>query len=125
MRILVVDDNSISREIVSLYLVKEGFDVVSASDGIEALEIFGKKGPFDVVITALDIAYLNGIELTRSLKIEDKFNTQVIILSDRDDEEEKKEALQVGADAFIVKPLTEIMVIQTIKEISRNSLARR
>ncbi len=121
MKVLVVDENSISREIVSLYLIKEATEVVSASDGIEALEMFGKNGPFDVVITALDLPFIHGIELTRTIKGDYNQPTSIIILSDRDDEHEKAEALQAGADAFLVRPLTEIMIIQTIKGLLRKA----
>ncbi len=117
MKVLVTEEDVTTAEIVSLYLKGKGHQVVCATGGIEALEKFVKEGPFDVVVSALDMPYLNGIELLRTIRKDYQSDTPVIITSYIDDEAEKNVAIQEGADAFLIKPLTETMVNMTIKNI--------
>lgn len=102
-RILVVDDEPNIREVVSLYLRRDGHTVVSASDGEEALYLFRRTDP-ELIVLDLMLPKLNGFEVCRRIQAERR--VPVIMLTAKGDEEERIVGLGVGADDYVVKPFS-------------------
>jgi two-component system, chemotaxis family, sensor kinase CheA len=102
-RILVVDDSPLTRELISALLEAVGYDITTASDGVEALHILSHS-PADLVVTDLEMPGLDGLELTRQLKGHETLNRlPVIILTTRGGEEDRQRGLAAGADGYITK----------------------
>jgi two-component system, OmpR family, response regulator ResD len=102
-KILVVDDEPNIREVVGLYLRRDGHEVVSAPDGEEALEVFGRSEP-DLVVLDLMLPKLGGLEVCRRMRAERR--VPLIMLTARGEEQERVVGLSLGADDYVVKPFS-------------------
>lgn len=102
--LLVEDDMGIVKSL-SLYLTQSGMEMTVAQDGEEATEIFAKSGAtFDLVILDLNLPKKDGFDVCSDIR-----NTSmvpIIVLSARDDEDDKVRALELGADDYISKPFS-------------------
>jgi len=102
--ILVADDSSMIRKLVSRALESQGFKVITASDGMEALEKMALE-EVDLVITDLNMPNVDGYEFISSLRQSEAYReVPVIILSSEAKESDKERGFQVGANAYLVKP---------------------
>src|SRR6266568_2285180 len=99
--ILVVDDESQITRVLRTALAAQGYTVRTAGDGDEALEVMREWTP-DLVITDLSMPNMGGLELCR--RIRSKMAVPIIVLSVRDEEKPKIEALDSGADDYVTKP---------------------
>ena len=102
-RILVVDDDEGIRSTLTQHLRANGFDVVSAIDGIEAMERFGALRP-DLVLTDLAMPRADGFHVIQGIRAAG--DTPVLVLSVRGGDADKVRALDLGADDFVVKPFS-------------------
>ncbi|MFQ8599873.1 MAG: response regulator transcription factor [Oscillospiraceae bacterium] len=109
--VLIVDDDpSISRS-VSIYLQKEGFQVYTAFDGLEALEILSQT-PVHLILMDSMMPRLNGIQTT--LKIRESRNIPIIILSAKSEDRDKINGLTAGADDYITKPFNPAELVARV-----------
>ena len=99
--ILVVDDNTEIRDIVRLYLINSGFQVIEASNGREAMEILCKN-PVDLLILDIMMPEMDGIEVLDAVGQDRDF--PIIFLSAKSSVKEKIEGLYLGADDYLAKP---------------------
>jgi putative two-component system response regulator len=104
MRVLIVDDDEIARDLLSEALTGAGYEVSAARDGREALEIL-RTGVFRLVISDWEMPEMNGLELCRRIR-ERHFSSYVyiILVTSRDGTDNVVEGLNAGADDFITKP---------------------
>lgn len=101
---LIADDSSTIRKFVGFALKSMGIEVVTASDGMEALEKLNSE-QFDLVITDLNMPHLDGYELIESIReISQYKETPIIILSSESDEEDRQKGFSAGADSYMNKP---------------------
>lgn len=104
--ILVVDDSTTVRKFVSLSLSMQGFQVVTACDGMDALEKL-PTAKVDLVITDLNMPNMDGYEFIRTLRESDQYkDLPVIILSSLSDQISKDLGLKAGAHSYLVKPFS-------------------
>ncbi|HEY0605787.1 MAG TPA: response regulator transcription factor [Herpetosiphonaceae bacterium] len=101
--ILVVDDEPNIREVVGLYLRRDGHTVVVAADGDEALRLNGMHQP-DLVVLDLMLPKLNGLEVCRRIQAERR--VPLIMLTAKGEEEDRIIGLGVGADDYVTKPFS-------------------
>jgi DNA-binding response OmpR family regulator len=101
--ILVVDDEESVQKLLTYPLEREGFEVVQARDGEEALDRF-REGSFDLVVLDLALPKLDGLEVCRRLRASS--SVPIIMLTARDDEVDKVLGLELGADDYITKPFS-------------------
>jgi DNA-binding response OmpR family regulator len=102
-RILLVDDEQSIQTLLSYPLRKEGYQVVQAADGREALERFSEQ-PFDLVVLDVMLPKLDGFEVCRRLR--SKSAVPIIMLTARSEEIDKVVGLELGADDYITKPFS-------------------
>jgi two-component system chemotaxis response regulator CheY len=104
--IMAVDDSPTVTKFVSFTLRSGGFKVYTACDGMDALEKLSNiDGNVDLVITDLNMPNIDGYELIRTLKANDKYrDTPVIILSSEENEEDISRGKQAGASSYLIKP---------------------
>ncbi len=110
--ILVCDDDREIVEAIEIYLSKEGYNVIKAYDGLEAIEILKKE---DVQLLLIDVMMpkLDGLRAT--LKIREKSCIPIIILSAKSEDSDKVIGLDVGADDYITKPFNPLELIARVK----------
>jgi DNA-binding response OmpR family regulator len=102
-KVLIVDDEPNIREVVGLYLRRDGHTIVSATDGEEALEVFRESEP-DLVVLDLMLPKMSGLEVCRRMRAGRK--VPLIMLTARGEEEERIVGLSLGADDYVVKPFS-------------------
>ncbi len=111
-KILVAEDDTDIQEVLRLYLVNSGFEVVSAYDGSEAYELMLSEKP-DLALLDIMMPVINGYELTK--KIREISNIPIIILSAMNADSDKILGLDIGADDYITKPFNPLEVIARIQ----------
>ncbi len=116
--VLVVDDEPMVREVLSRYLVRDGFDVATAADGEEALVRFGEVEP-DLVLLDLMLPRLDGYEVF--LRLRRTASTPVIMLTARGDETDRIVGLERGADDYVAKPFSPREVVARVRAVLRRA----
>ena len=111
-KILVAEDDTDIQEVLRLYLVNSGFEVVTAYDGSEAFELMLSEKP-DLALLDIMMPVINGYELTK--KIREISNIPIIILSAMNADSDKILGLDIGADDYITKPFNPLEVIARIQ----------
>jgi DNA-binding response OmpR family regulator len=117
-RILLVDDEESIQTLLGYPLRKEGYEVVAARDGREALERFAEKR-FDLVVLDIMLPKLDGIEVCRRLR--GRSQVPIIMLTAKDDEGDKVLGLEMGADDYITKPFSVREFRSRVKAALRRS----
>lgn len=113
MKILVVDDEKLIREVIKEYCYNEHYDVSLANDGEEALELINKE-KFDLIVLDVMMPKLDGFSLCKQIK--DK-NIPIIILSARTDEFDKLTGFDLGIDDYVTKPFSPKELMARIRAI--------
>ena len=120
-RVLVVEDEPAQLEILAYNLESEGFLVIRARDGEEALLLIREDVP-DVIVVDWMMPHLSGIEVCRRLKSNPETRSiPVIILSARSEDEDKVRGLEIGADDYVVKPYSVVELMARIRTQLRRS----
>src|SRR5205085_3530371 len=122
-RILLVDDEQPVQRLLSYPLEKEGYEVVSARDGQEALQSF-EQGQFDLVVLDIMLPKVDGLEVCRRMRA--KSAVPIIMLTAKAEEIDKVLGLELGADDYITKPFSMREFRSRVKAaLRRASMARR
>ena len=122
-RLLIVDDEPALRKALRASLTANGFEVSEARNGEEALALLPQT-PIDVVLLDINMPGRNGIEICRRIR-ELSTQTGIIMVTVRDTEEDKIEALEAGADDFITKPYRLREMIARVRALWRRLNARQ
>src|ERR671923_728696 len=120
--ILLVDDEDSIQKLLTYPLEREGFCVVAARDGEEALERFATE-PFDLVVLDVMLPKLDGLEVCRRLRSQS--SVPIIMLTARDDELDKVLGLELGADDYITKPFSIREFRSRVRALLRRAAAPR
>lgn len=119
--VLVVEDEPAQREVLAYNLESEGFRVIKAGDGNEALLLIEEEEP-DLILLDWMLPGTSGIEICRQIKMKPSFRmTPVIMLSARSEEVDKVRGLETGADDYICKPYSVLEMIARVKAHLRRS----
>lgn len=114
--ILVVDDSPTVVKFVSFSLKNGGYKVVTACDGMDAIEkISNMSEDVDLVITDLNMPNLDGYRLIQTLRQNEKHQkTPIIILTSKTEEEDRRQGMEVGADSYLVKPFKSSLLLSEV-----------
>jgi len=117
MKVLIVDDSTTMRKIVSMALAGAGHTFEEAENGKKALEKIGKGG-FDLVLLDVNMPEMNGIEFLEAKgKSAAIMKIPVIMLTTQDEKELQQKALSLGAKAFMVKPFKKEELLSAIGSV--------
>ena len=117
-KILVVDDEKPISDIVKFNLTKEGYEVLTAFDGEEALEIFAAEQP-DLILLDLMLPQKDGLEVAREIRKSSE--VPIIMVSAKDSEFDKVIGLELGADDYVTKPFSNRELLARVKANLRRS----
>jgi two-component system alkaline phosphatase synthesis response regulator PhoP len=117
-KILVVDDDKKIVELVSLYLRRDGYGVLAAYDGREALDLARQKLP-DLIVLDLLLPEMDGREVCRMLRAESR--VPIIMLTARSTDDDKLAGLDLGADDYITKPFNPRELLARIRAVLRRA----
>ena len=110
--ILVVDDEKMIRNLLNINLSKEGYNVIEATDGIEAVDLATEKRP-DLILLDVMIPRLDGLSVCKRIK--NIMNVPILMVTAKDGEVDKILGLELGADDYITKPFSVREVIARVK----------
>ena len=116
-KVLVVDDEPSLQTLLTYNLKKSGFDVVSAEDGQQTLDIIHEQ-KIDIVLLDIMLPEKSGVDVTRELRAE-KNQIPIIMLTALDDEIDKVVGLEIGADDYVTKPFSPREVIARVHAVLR------
>ena len=102
-KILVVEDDRNLLEVLKYNLAKEGYDVLTATDGVQALDVARSNRP-DLIVLDIMLPKLDGFEVCRILRTE--MTTPILMLTARAEETDKVVGLELGADDYMTKPFS-------------------
>jgi DNA-binding response OmpR family regulator len=120
--ILLVDDEPNIIELAQLYLEREGFQVISAADGKEALDSVAANQPALIVLDLM-LPEIDGLEVCRTLR-EKKDPVSIIMLTARDEDIDKILGLELGADDYLTKPFNPRELVARVKAVLRRGNSR-
>ncbi len=115
-KVLVVDDDAKTVELVKLYLSRDGYRVLVANDGIEALRLTRESRP-DLVVLDLMLPGIDGLEICRTLRSES--DVAIIMLTARTTDEDKLAGLSLGADDYVTKPFSPKELAARVRAVLR------
>ena len=118
-KILIADDESRMRKLLRDFLERDGYDVVEASDGKEAVAIFKKNKDISLIILDVMMPKMDGWEACRCIREESK--VPIIMLTAKDTEDDELESFDSGADEFITKPVSPGVLTARIGAILRRT----
>lgn len=117
-KILLIEDDESIIEMVSSYLSKEGFMMITALDGEQGIQQFA-KGSYDVIIVDLMMPKLDGIEVIKQIRLQSA--VPILIMSAKDSDVDKALGLGFGADDYIAKPFSMIELCARVKAAIRRA----
>ncbi|MGI6505848.1 MAG: response regulator transcription factor [Clostridia bacterium] len=117
-KILIVEDEPALRNLLKTCLVKEGYQVLEAKDGQEALDIFYGEN-ISLVILDIMLPKLDGFEVLRTLRLES--DVPVLILTARNTEYDELQGLRLGADDYITKPFSPAVLVSRVKAVLKRA----
>ena len=115
-RILVVDDDTKTVELVKLYLNRDGYKVLTAYDGIEALRL-AREGRPDLIVLDLLLPGIDGLEVCRTLRAES--DVPIIMLTAKAAEQNRLIGLDLGADDYVTKPFSPKELAARVRAVLR------
>jgi two-component system, OmpR family, response regulator VicR len=118
MNILVCDDDMLTLKAVEYKLKKEGYQVITASDGAEGSKMLrDNKNRIDFLITDQHMPYFSGIELINLVRNELKLDMPIIMLTRVSVDEIRSQAFEMGADDYVTKPFSPDALIFKVKHV--------
>lgn len=123
MKVMIVDDCQTTRKILEFHLRSKGFDVVTAENGLDAIEKLATN-KVNIILSDLNMPYMDGIEFVKTVKSDVNLShIPILMVTTEADPEEKEKAFSAGANGYLVKPVTADSISQNIKRIMKEIFA--
>lgn len=119
MKVMIVDDCQTTRKILEFLLRSKGFDVVTAENGLDAIEKLATN-KVNIILSDLNMPYMDGIEFVKTVKSDVNLShIPILMVTTEADPEEKERAFSAGANGYLVKPVNADSISQNIKRIMK------
>jgi chemosensory pili system protein ChpA (sensor histidine kinase/response regulator) len=116
-QVMIVDDSLTVRKITSRLLAREGFDVITAKDGVDAIELLEEHTP-DVILLDIEMPRMDGFEFTRTIKADSRHShIPIIMITSRTAEKHRSMARELGVDLYLGKPFQEEELLRNLREM--------
>ena len=119
IKILVVDDESRMRKLVKDFLGREGYQVLEAGDGMEAMEVFYDEKDIALIILDVMMPKMDGWQVCREIRAYSK--VPIIMLTAKSDERDELQGFDLGVDEYITKPFSPKILVARVEAILRRS----
>ena len=119
IKIMVVDDESRMRKLVRDFLAREGFQVIEAADGEEAVDLFYENRDVALIILDVMMPKMDGWQTCREIRAESK--VPIIMLTAKGDEQDELKGFDLGVDEYISKPFSPKILVARVEAILRRS----
>ncbi len=119
IKVLVVDDESRMRKLVKDFLTREGYEVLEAADGAEALDIFYEDKDISLLILDIMMPNVDGLEVVKEVRESSK--VPIIMLTAKGDERDELQGFEYGVDEYISKPFSPKILVARVNAILRRS----
>lgn len=119
IKILMADDESRMRKLVRDFLAKEGYEVLEAADGSEALDIFYENNDISLIILDVMMPNIDGLEVCREIRSQSKI--PIILLTAKSEERDELQGFDSGADEYISKPFSPKILVARVNALLRRS----
>nr|MBP8194727.1 response regulator [Azonexus sp.] len=117
--VMVVDDSLTVRKITSRLLMREGYQVVLAKDGVDALEQLIEVMP-DVILSDIEMPRMDGFDLVRNIRADERLRSlPVIMITSRTADKHRNYALEIGANHYLGKPYDEVELLDLVAGYTR------
>ncbi len=120
MLILVVDDDPPSVKMISFLLEEEGYDVITAANGVEAMRLLDERVP-DLIILDIMMPHIDGLEVCR--RIRERSDVPIIFLSAKGETSDRVQGLDMGADDYLAKPFEPAELLARVRAVLRRTEA--
>lgn len=118
--IMTVDDSTSVRQMVSFTLNSAGYETVEAVDGKDALSKLGEAVTIDMLVTDLNMPNMDGIELVRSIRAQQRHKfIPILLLTTESQEAKKQQGKAAGASGWIVKPFSAVQLVDVVRKLLR------
>ena len=116
--VMIVDDSLTVRKITSRMLVREGFAVATARDGVDALQVLAEQVP-DVILLDIEMPRMDGFEFAKTIKGDPKYQgIPIIMITSRTAEKHRNRAAELGVDLYLGKPYQEEELLNHLREMT-------
>ena len=119
MKILIVDDEELIRNVIKTYCLNENYKVLEAENGIEAIDIINENNDIDLIILDIMMPKMDGFETLK--KIKEIKDIPVIMLSARKEEIDKLSSFNLGVDDYVTKPFSPKELMARVKAILKRT----
>jgi DNA-binding response OmpR family regulator len=116
--VLIVEDDPTVAQLVRLYLVRDGYDVLTAADGVEGLRLAQEKDP-SLVILDLSLPKMDGIEVCRRIRAGSQ--APIVMVTARVEEDDRLAGLDLGADDYVTKPFSPRELVARVRAVLRRT----
>jgi chemosensory pili system protein ChpA (sensor histidine kinase/response regulator) len=114
--VMIVDDSLTVRKITSRLLMREGFEVITAKDGLDALQVLNERIP-DVILLDIEMPRMDGFEFAKTTKSDTKYaHIPIIVITSRTAEKHRNRARELGIEAYLGKPYQEEELLRQLRE---------
>lgn len=120
-KILVVDDESRMRKLVRDFLIRDGFTVLEAGDGEEALRIFDDQPDISLLIVDVMMPKMDGYTLTRVVRKDRGSNVPIIMLTAKSEERDELQGFELGVDDYVTKPFSPKTLVARVEALLRRN----
>jgi two-component system, chemotaxis family, chemotaxis protein CheY len=118
LQALVVEDSPTMRQLIVFALARfQSLRIVEAEDGVDALRKLAKDR-FDIILTDINMPIMDGLKLVKRIRSDAKHaDTPIVIITTESAEEDRKRAMDLGANAYLTKPVQAHQVVQVVREL--------
>ncbi len=117
-KILVADDENLFRKLIVSFLKKDGYDIIEAIDGNDALNKLSENSDIDLAILDVMMPFINGYDVCKIIK--EQCDIPVLILTAKSEDEDQIESFEAGADDYIPKPVNFSILLLRVKALLKN-----
>lgn len=121
-KILVVDDESRMRKLVKDFLTREGYEVIEAGDGVEAMDCFYEDKDISLIILDVMMPKMDGWQVCREIRETSK--VPIIMLTARSEERDELQGFELGVDEYVSKPFSPKILVARVEAILRRTLGK-
>ncbi|HEX6138349.1 MAG TPA: response regulator, partial [Casimicrobiaceae bacterium] len=115
--VMVVDDSLTVRKVTTRLLAREGFEVITARDGVDALKMLGDYAP-DAILLDIEMPRMDGFEFAKSIKGDPKTAViPIVMITSRTADKHRNRAAELGVDRFLGKPYQEDELLRSLREL--------